>query len=99
MRLIDADALVRIVQQSTQDAGLHFSDSQKFLRWLRKAHTIDVAPVVRCVDCKYRCTLVCPMYHTEYCDDGDGFYDDYDVDNTYDDGFCNLGERWEGEEE
>lgn len=51
MRLIDADALVRIVQQSTQDAGLHFSDSQKFLRWLRKAPTIDAVPVVYCKDC------------------------------------------------
>lgn len=60
---------------------------------------LDAVPVVRCVDCKYRCTLDCPMYHTETClDDLDGF-DDYDVDRTDDDGFCHLGERWEGEED
>lgn len=60
---------------------------------------IDAVPVVRCVDCKYRCTMVCPMYHTETClDDLDGF-DDYDVDRTDNDGFCHLGERWEGEED
>lgn len=53
MRLIDAGALIRIVQQSAQDAGLHFSDSQKFLRWLRKAPTIDAVPVVYCKDCTY----------------------------------------------
>lgn len=59
---------------------------------------IDAVPVVRCVDCKFRCTLVCPMYHTETClDDLDGF-DDYNVDRTDADGFCHLGERWEGEE-
>lgn len=63
------------------------------------APTIDAVPVVRCVDCKYRCTLVCPMYHTETClDDLDGF-DDYDVDRTDDDGFCHLGERRDGEVE
>lgn len=60
---------------------------------------LDAVPVVRCVDCKHRCTFVCPMYHTETClDDLDGF-DDYDVDRTDDDGFCHLGERWEGEED
>ena len=54
---------------------------------------IDAVPVVRCVDCKHRCTFVCPMYHTETClDDLDGF-DDYNVDRTDDDGFCHLGER------
>lgn len=60
---------------------------------------LDAVPVVRCVDCKYRCTLVCPMYHTETClDDLDGF-DDYNVDRTDDDGFCHLGERRDGEAE
>lgn len=59
---------------------------------------IDAVPVVRCVDCKHRCTFVCPMYHTEtYIGDLDGFDDDYEVDRTDDDGFCHLGERWEGE--
>lgn len=63
-------------------------------------NTIDAVPVVRCVDCKHRCTFVCPMYHTEtYIGDLDGFDDDYEVDRTDDDGFCHLGERWEGEED
>lgn len=61
--------------------------------------TLGVTPVVRCYECKYRCTQTCPMYHTETCmDDLDGF-DDYDVDRTDDDGFCHLGERWECEED
>ena len=63
------------------------------------ALTVDAVPVVRCYECKYRCTQTCPMYHTETClDDLDGF-DDYDVDRTDDDGFCHLGERWECEED
>lgn len=69
---------------------------RKALRCIEQAQTIDAVPVVRCVDCKHRCTLVCPMYHMETClDDLDGF-DDYYVDRTDDDGFCHLGERWEG---
>lgn len=68
-------------------------------RRVRELPAIDAVPVVRCNDCKYRCTLVCPMYHTETClDDLDGF-DDYNVDRTDNDGFCHLGERWEGEED
>lgn len=66
---------------------------------IKNAPVLDAVPVVRCVDCKYRCTLVCPMYHVETClDDLDRFYN-YDVDRTDDDGFCHLGERWEGEED
>ena len=54
---------------------------------------LDVAPVVRCYECKYRCTQTCPMYHTEIClDDLDGF-DSYNTDRTDDDGFCHLGAR------
>ena len=91
--LISRRALERIVRQSGQDAGLHFSDVQKFLRWLNKAPAIDAVPVVRCMDCKNRCTFKCPMYHTETClDDLDGF-DDYSVDRTDGDGFCHLGEK------
>lgn len=66
---------------------------------VRNALTIDAVPVVRCVDCKYRCTIVCPMFHTEYSWDTDDGCDCYDVDRTDDDGFCHLGERWEGEED
>lgn len=63
------------------------------------APTLDAVPVVRCVDCKYRCTIVCPMFHIECSWDADDGCDWYDVDRTDDDGFCHLGERWEGEED
>jgi hypothetical protein len=69
------------------------------MKRVEKLTALDVEPVVRCRDCKYRCTMVCPMYHTETClYDLDGF-DDYNVDRTDNDGFCHLGERWEGEED
>lgn len=72
--------------------------ARRSVRKVNALPALDAVPVVRCVDCKYRCTLICPMYHMEYCDDGDGLYCDYDVDRTDADGFCHLGERWEGEE-
>ena len=63
------------------------------------APALDAVPVIRCRECKHRCTLVCPMYHTETClDDLDGF-DDYNVDRTDNDGFCHLGARMDGEAE
>lgn len=96
MRPIDADAAVERLQRRSD--VFHFD--KRYVEAIRDAigevltmPTIDAVPVVRCKDCKYRCTLVCPMYHTETClDDLDGF-DDYDVDRTDDDGFCHLGER------
>ena len=68
-----------------------------FRKAIDSAPAINAGPVVRCRDCKYRCTYRCPMYHTETClDDLDGF-DDYNVDRTDNDGFCHLGARMDGE--
>lgn len=65
--------------------------------FVKELPALDVAPVVRCYECKYRCTQTCPMYHTEIClDDLDGF-DSYDTDRTDDNGFCHLGARMDGE--
>ena len=58
-----------------------------------KIPSVDAVPVVRCRECRLRCTCNCPMYHTENCfDDLDGF-DDYNVDRTDDNGFCHRGEK------
>jgi hypothetical protein len=66
--------------------------------FIKDIPAIDAVPVVRCYECKYRCTQTCPMYHTEISlDDLDG-YDTYDTDRTDDDGFCHLGARMDGEE-
>ena len=103
MRLIDADALIRIVQQSAQDAGLHFSDSQKFLRWLRNARTINAVPVVRCKDCihaaplegyasrKFEIGLNCRACR------GDSGYGITGLSFTVPDGYCDDGLRRAGE--
>lgn len=55
--------------------------------------TLDAVPVVRCRDCKHRGGYNCPMYHTETSlDDLDGF-DEYAVDRTADDGYCEIGRK------
>ena len=102
MRLIDADAAVERLQRRSD----MFRFDKRYEAVMRDAigevltmPTIDAVPVVRCVDCKYRCTIVCPMLHTEYSWDTDDGCGCYDVDSTDDDGFCHLGERWEGEED
>ncbi len=78
------------------DRGYDFA-MRRAMRIIRNAHAVDAVPVVRCKDCKHRCTYKCPMYHTETCiDDLDGF-DDYNVDRTDNDGFCHLGARMDGD--
>ena len=82
---------------ASQSTGAAEYAYQAAKRKVMIAPALDVAPVVRCYECKYRCTQTCPMYHTEIClDDLDGF-DSYDTDRTDDDGFCHLGARMDGE--
>lgn len=57
----------------------------------------DVAPVVRCRECVYRGDYRCPMYHEEYYWDEDDGGDYIPIDNTHDDGFCDLGAKMDGE--
>lgn len=98
MRLIDADALLEelpIVEKDEQISLIGAVADMVVL--ISNATTIDAVPVVRCSECKYRCTQTCPMFHTEsYWDEDDGS-DYYDVDRTDDDGFCHCGARMDGE--
>ncbi len=60
----------------------------------------DRKPLVRCRDCKHRYGDECPMRYVEwvtYDDDGYIEWDDIVHDHTMDDGFCNCGEREDGE--
>lgn len=97
MRPIDADKIVPYLHEQLEFAKLNNDRCLKVafkhaILKLDNAPTIDAVPVVRCVDCKYRCTIVCPMFHTEYSWDTDDGCDCYDVDRTDDNGFCHLGE-------
>lgn len=81
--------LYETISKETENKVVEIVDM--FAEQIQSIPALDAVPVVRCNDCKYRCTLVCPMFHRETClDDLDGF-DDYDVDRTDDDGFCHLG--------
>ena len=54
--------------------------------------------MVRCKDCKYRGDYNCPMYSEEYVEwDDDGYHEWECVehDRTHDEGFCDMGVRWE----
>ena len=48
----------------------------------------DCTKVVRCKDCKYKESVLCPMSAT---------YEDYPWHDTKHDDFCSYGERREGE--
>lgn len=60
----------------------------------------SLTEVVRCKDCRHRGEWCCPMYYEEEIEwDDDGYIEaDYvPHDRTMDDGFCDRGERREGE--
>ena len=78
---------------------LHKSDSQVCNIFTQKK---DYVEVVRCKDCKHRGDAEeCPMRYFEtdrsYDADGHMMLDYFDHDYTKDDGFCDRGERREGE--
>lgn len=90
MRLIDADELMKRIDDSARNDGLNLTDYRKIIRWVAKAPIIDAVEVVRCKDCKHRgMEGTCPMCHDEY-DVDEGWYT---IDNAKDNGFCDRGER------
>lgn len=94
---------------SITDSQLHlrmYKTEEMFKRHFPPNTKYDVlceyAPVVRCKDCKHRGDDGhCPMCYEEASayDDGEGYIEvDYiPHDRTSDDGFCDRGERREGE--
>lgn len=107
MRLIDADALIEIITEWPDHLGIlvnptceEYAERYGNLEALSAIRgevehlpTIDAVPVIRCKDCVYRGGYRCPMYHSETIfDDFDGF-DDYSIDRTDGDGFCNRGKK------
>lgn len=94
MRLIDADALVRIPwvlpNRMTRETAL-----ECFGNIVNEAPAIEAEPVVRCKNCKHRgMPYACPMCYEE-CYSYDDYYEYYTTDCTKDEGFCDRGERWE----
>lgn len=74
---IDADALMKRVEDSNKSAGLHLEDLRKIRRWINTAPSIDI---VRCQDCKYwvynfngcsRNPCTEPWYATDFCNYGE----------------------------
>ena len=82
MRLIDADALMRRIEDSARNAGLHSEDYRKIKRFIAITHTIDAEPVVRCKDCKY-------FMFGDYCMHGGVMEHSHAREND----FCSYGER------
>jgi hypothetical protein len=62
MRLIDADALMKRIEDSARNAGLHQADYCKIRLWVATSHTIDAVEVVRCNDCMYKEVPKCCPY-------------------------------------
>ena len=86
MRLIDLDS--DYIQETIYRRG--FKTRQDIEKWLNSATIIDVVPVVRCKYCIRRYdTEECPM-----CFLIEGKYYEY----TNGNGFCDRGERKEGDE-
>ena len=77
MRLIDADALIKI--------ALEYDDNMVDVRDIMDASTIDAVPVVRCKECK--------MWNTEWNHEAGDCYCYNFFQFTDPDFFCAAGER------
>lgn len=87
-RLIDANALISYMDECSQESRfrVYYGYAKSFID---DAPTVDAVEVVRCRDCIKRYdTDECPM-----CFLNRGLY----VECTEDDGFCDLGERKDGD--
>ena len=87
-RLIDANALISYMDECSQESRfrVYYGYAKSFID---DAPTVDAVEVVRCRDCIKRYdTDECPM-----CFLNRGLY----VECTKDDGFCDLGERKDGD--
>ena len=100
MRLIDADRLNKPIyaeEDNITGSGMSYDEICGYndgidIAWnkINQAPTIDAVPVVRCEDCIRRYdTDECPM-----CFLIEGKYYEY----TNENGFCDRGERKEGDE-
>jgi len=95
VRLIDANALPMYKVKVVHSFGI-VEGSVVFPDDIKKAPTIDAVPVVRCKCCKNRDTEKCPMIRYDYDIAGDLVITQ---DHTADNGFCDLGERDEEDEQ
>ena len=87
-RLIDANALISYIDECSKESRfrVYYGYAKSFID---DAPTVDAVEVVRCRDCIKRYdTDECPM-----CFLNRGLY----VECTEDDGFCDLGERKDGD--
>jgi hypothetical protein len=88
---VDREELLRALQYDRDQYHKGYADGKRDA----------MAELVRCKDCKHRGDDVhCPMYYEEEIEwDDDGYIEaDYvPHDRTTDDGFCDRGERREGE--
>ena len=53
MRVIDADELVRDIDELSKDAGFYRPIYEGFKNYINSKQTVDAVPVVRCRECKH----------------------------------------------
>ena len=100
-RLISLDMACSMLNRFFCNAPTH-AEKSAILEVKQALLEMATTEVVRCKDCKHRGRKTyCPMYFQEWyeIDEGDGYYDsDFTIhDRTIDEGFCDRGERKNGE--
>ena len=87
MRLIDVDDLIDFIDMGHLRNPLESCFSERdVVDMLESRPTVDAVTVIKCRDCKH----MIPQSHTRYCTVW------YAANGMGDDGFCNYGERKEG---
>ena len=90
MRPIDADELVKDIDELSKDAGFYRPIYEGFKNCVNSKQTIDAVPVVRCKKCVHYEMGVCLKIYD------DGAASRYAWQERKPDDFCSYGERKEG---
>lgn len=86
MRPIDADALIKTMNENAEGNWGWYGDTWQFMRDVENAPTIDAVPVVRCKDCRWFGKIGCAI---EVVDE---------TDMPKENDFCSFAERKDDEE-
>lgn len=86
MRLIDADALRKAIEDDAESVGPGYGSRWHFIHTINNAPTIDAVPVVRCKDCKH--SRNDELWHMRWCKGV----------TVKDEHFCADGERRDDED-
>ena len=90
MKTIDADELVKDIDELSKDAGFYRPIYEGFKNWINSKQAVDAVPVVRCRECIHL-NVVNRKELYAHCSKTNTVFLPFELDTR--EHFCSLGER------